>query len=106
MTPEELQNKVLELTNTVKDLQDQIKALNSNSTIPLDVGEAFKLRILSDAGVATTSTKGATTEDTTVVTSVNFGGGGSTATDTVLGNPDGYLEITITNNIYYIPYFL
>lgn len=105
MTTEELQTKVLELTDTVKDLQDQLKALNSNATIPLDVGEAFKLRILSDAGTAATSTKGATSEDTTVVTSVNFGAE-TTATDTVLGNPDGYLEITITNNKYYVPIFL
>lgn len=105
MTTEELQNKVLELTDLVKKLQERLDALNSNATIPLDVGEAFKLRILSDAGTAATSTKNATSEDTTVVTSVNFGAS-STTTDTVLGNPDGYLEISITNNLYYIPYYL
>lgn len=105
MTAQE-QQQFDDLKKQVDDLQSQIKALSNNATIPFDVGEAMKVRILSDAGTAELSTKLATSEDTTVVTSVNFGGGGSTTTDTVLGNPDGYLEVTITNNKYYVPYFL
>jgi len=105
MTPQEQDNKILELTDMVKALQGRLDALNSNATIPLNVGEAFKVRILSDAGVAELSSKAANSEDTTVVVGVNFGAS-STTTDTVLGNPDGYLEFTITNNIYYVPYFL
>ena len=105
MTPQEQDNKILELTDMVKALQGRLDALNSNATIPLDVGEAMKLRILADAGTAAISTKDLASEDITVVTGVNFGAS-TTTTDTVLGNPDGYLEVMITNNKYYVPYFL
>lgn len=91
MTPEELKR--------LEDLERQIVALNNNATIPFDIGEALKARILGDAGVASTSTKLLTSEDQ----AVNEAGA---STYNVLKSPDGFLQVTLLGNIYYIPYFL
>lgn len=99
MTPAE-QQKFDDLTLKVENLESQIKALSNNATIPWDVGEALKLRILGDAGVAAISTKLATSEDQ----SVNEAG--TAPAYNVLKSPDGFLEITITENKYYLPYYL
>lgn len=98
MTNQELQNKVFELETLTTKLQGQIDALKNNATIPFDIGEAMKARILADAGVALTSSKVASSEDK----SVNEGG---IATYNVLNSPDGFLQITLLGNIYYLPYF-
>lgn len=90
MTPEELKR--------LEAVERQLLALNNNATIPFDMGEAMKARVLSDVGVALTSTKVATTEDQ----AVNESGASSY---NVLKSPDGFLQITLLGNIYYIPYF-
>lgn len=91
MTPEELKR--------LETLEAQIKALNNNATIPFETGEAFKARILQDAGVVFTSSKSVTSENK----SVNEAGA---STYSVLNAPDGFLQVTLLGNIYYLPYYL
>lgn len=98
MTPAE-QQQFDDLKKLTEDLQSQMKALSNNATIPYDIGEALKARILGDAGVSALSTKLSTSESQ----AVNEAG---VATYSVLKPPDGFLEITITENKYYIPYYL
>lgn len=100
MTTQELEQQVKDLTTLVASLETQIKALNNNATIPFDVGEAFKVRILSDTGVASLSTKLSTSEDTAAIVSL-----APTVTSPVLKTPDGFMQITLLSNIYYIPYY-
>lgn len=90
MTPEELKR--------LEEVERQLVALNNNATIPFDIGEAMKARILGDAGVATVSTKSASSEDK----SVNEAG---VLSYSVLNSPDGFLQVTLLGNIYYIPYY-
>ncbi len=97
MTQEETNQLLLK---QIADLQAQIDALRNNATIPFDIGEAMKARIVSDLGLASTSSKGATTENQTVNEA------GVAAPYTVLKTPDGFLQITLLSNIYYIPYYL
>lgn len=98
MTTQELEQQVKTLVAENKALKARLDALNNNATIPFDTGEAFKARVLSDVGVALTSTKSATSENK----SVNEGGA---STYDVMNKPDGFLEISILGNIYYVPYF-
>lgn len=98
MTLEE-QQKFDDLETLVEDLESQIKALNNNATIPFDIGEAMKARILSDAGVAATSSKVASSEDQTVNEA------GASPPYAVLKSPDAFLQITLLGNIYYIPVY-
>jgi len=59
-----------ELTKKVQELQDQLDALKSFATIPLDVGEAMKARIFGqDAFLVGQTTTG--TPATTTVTDTN-----------------------------------
>lgn len=99
MTPEEKQ-QFDDLKKQVSELQEQVKAFNNNATIPFDIGEAFKARILQDAGVLVASSKAFNSESTAVLTSAdpdNY--------EDVLGEPDGFLQVTILGNISYIPYY-
>lgn len=91
MSPEELKR--------LEAVERQLLALNNNATIPFDIGEALKARILGDAGVASISTKLATSEDQAVDEA-------GAATYEVLKSPDGFLQVTLLGNIYYIPYYL
>lgn len=86
MTPEQKLNEVYEF----------MQKLKANATIPKDVGAAFQARLGS--GVLTVSSKGADTEDQAVAES------GMDSYD-VLGDPDGFLQITIDGAVYYLPYF-
>ena len=86
------------------ELKEQFKLLSNNTTIPLEVGEAFKTRILSDAGVVALSNKSLTSENTTVVDSVNFGAS-SVTTVSALGAPNGFFEVTINGIVRYIPFY-
>lgn len=98
MTQEETNKLILE---EITKLNKRIDALQNNATIPFDIGEAIKTRVLSDAGVAATSTKGATSENTSVLVST-----GPNVFAAVLREPDGFLEITITGVKYFIPFYL
>jgi hypothetical protein len=89
MTPEQEQklNEVYEFTQSLK----------SSSSIPYDVDGAFRDR-LRNIFALYVSSKSADSEDQ----SVNEAGSG---TYSVMGDPDGFLEITVDGTLYYIPYF-
>lgn len=99
MTIEE-QQQFDELKKSVVSLEKQMLALNNNATIPFDVGVAMKARILQDAGVLATSSKSASSENVSVLTST-----GPNVFASVLTPPDGFLAVAITGNVYYIPYY-
>lgn len=99
MTPEEIQKLLAPFLKRIDELENQIKALNNNATIPFDTGEAIKARVLADVGFLVGSSKSATSENK----SVNEAGA---ATYSVMDKPDGFLEVTILGNLYYLPYFL
>lgn len=84
----------------INDLQRQIDQLKSSTTLPLDIAEAFKIRLVDVLpGIATQTTKSATAENKTVDEA-------GVASYQVMNKPDGFLKVTITGIIYYIPYFL
>lgn len=93
MTPE-LKN----LQDQITALQEQFNSLNNNATIPFDIGEAIKTRVLLEAGIPQTSSKGATSENQ----AVNEGGAG---TYSVLKAPDGFVQVTLGGTLYYLPYY-
>ena len=73
------------------------RQMESSSTIPLNVNQALKARLLGSLGL-TVSTKDVDSEDVTV----SEGGASSYA---VMNDPDGFLQVTINDTVYYIPYF-
>ena len=75
-----------------------MQALKSSTTIPHDVDGAFRTRLSNSLGELSVSAKGVDTEDV----AVNEAGAGSYA---VMNDPDGFLQVTISGTIYYIPYF-
>lgn len=80
----------------LETLKEEFNKLRSSTTIPYDIGVAFKERV---SGVQlAVSTKNLDSEDQ----SVDEGGA---ATYSVLGDPDGFLEITLGPTTYYLPYY-
>jgi hypothetical protein len=97
MTPQEL--KIQELETSIANLQNEVNLLKATATIPFDVEMAFRKRLNIDSFTPTeTSSKGATTENQ----SVNESGASSYS---VLKAPDGFLQITLSGSVYYLPYF-
>lgn len=93
-----VQQEVERLQDLVDGLQGQLDMLKSNSTIPNDIGEAMKARVLTDVNPVAISSKSSTSENQ----AVNESGASSYS---VLKAPDGFLETTINGTTYYIPYF-
>lgn len=88
-----------ELLQRIEALEQELEALRSASTIPYDVDSAFRERFrLNNVTIATVSSKANDSEDQ----AVNEGGSG---TYSVLKPPDGFLQITINNTVYYLPFF-
>lgn len=90
-----------ELLNRIEKLESDIKKLTSSSTIPLEVDRAFRSRLNLDTFSTTditVSSKNADSEDV----SVDEGGAG---TYSVMNDPDGFLELEIEGDTYYLPYF-
>ena len=102
---EDTRKAIQALQDQIDLLREENDRLKNSTTIPLEVAEAFKTRILADAGVLQLASKLASSENINAVTSVNFGGM-SVSTNSVLDNPDGFLEVTLAGNLYYIPYYL
>lgn len=92
MTPDE-RRKLDEVYKFVQDMKNK-------GSIPLDVERALFSRI-PPLGIALSS-KGADTEDQTVVTNVTFDPNVVT-TNTALNDPDGWLEVVIQGVTYFIP---
>lgn len=89
MTPEQEKN--------LNDLLQWKKLLESSNTIPLNIHQAFTSRFAKALNIVT-SAKSSTSENQ----AVNEGG---VATYSVMTTPDGFLQITIGETIYYIPIF-
>lgn len=81
-----------DLEQRVAALEALIQSMQHLHTAPQDFRKA-----LTDAGLSVSS-KGASTEDQ----AVNEGGAAAYA---VMGDPDGFLQVTIAGTIYYVPYF-
>lgn len=90
MTPEQEQklNKVFEW----------FEQMQKSSAIPRSTEMALRERLKGIGSTLIVSTKGVDTEDVTV----NESGSASYA---VMNDPVGFLQVTINNTIYYIPYF-
>ena len=85
-----------ELQQQIQHLQQQLDALRNAAGIPFAVEQAFRVR-LADL-TPKISTKSATSENR----AVNEAGGSSYS---VLGIPDGFVEVTVDNVVYYLPFY-
>lgn len=97
MSPQQLQE-----FNTMKSqiaaLTERLDMLNSSATIPFAVDVAMSDRIIKKVPIAELSTKSATSE--------NVGFTISGTPYTVLGAPDGFLEITLKDGSKkFVPYY-
>jgi len=89
-------NKDIEqLKIQIDELNKKFDSLGASTTIPYNVGEAFKIRVLGDTSLSAVS---ATAHNKTV----NEAG---TATYDVMNKPTGFVQITIQGTDYIIPYF-
>ena len=85
-----------QLQAQIDDLQRQLNELKDYSTIPLDVGNAFKARIL---GATIT---GSTNASAVLVQAVNEAG---SATYNVAKPMTGFINIIIDNTTYKVPFY-
>ncbi len=91
MNPEQIQK--------LNEVYQFMQAMKARSSIPLEVDRALRDRLnLSSVPTAALSAKSATSEDQ----AVDEGGAGTYA---VMGDPIGFLDITIGATTYYVPYF-
>jgi len=91
-----MEERVTQLENTIQELQRRLDQLNSNSTIPKNVGDAFIER--TKTKVIVLSSKSASSENQ----AVDENGMG---TYNVLKTPDGFASTDISGTTYYFPYF-
>jgi uncharacterized protein YigA (DUF484 family) len=92
-----------QLQEQINKLQEEINKLKSTTSIPFEVDNAFRDRFgIADFAKIVVSSKSATSENVTAVTSVDFLGE-STLTNTVLDNPDIYLQVMLNGTMYYFP---
>lgn len=107
-----METETQKLQRQIDELQKQIDTLKSSTTIPFDIDGAFRKRLGIESLVTDreldayiiASSKSASSENVTAVTSVNFVAE-TVGTNTVLDNPDGFLQIVISGTTYYLPYF-
>lgn len=92
-----MNEEIKQLQEQVVKLTQRLDSLQSSTTIPFDVDRAFRDRFRDITGLSVSS-KNLDSEDQ----AVNEGGA---STYSVMGDPDGFLQITISNVAYYIPYF-
>ncbi len=89
----------MDLQSQINQLREEINTLKNSTTIPFDVGEAFKIRVLEDLSKLKPSTKTAISENETVnipAVPTSF---------TKIKQPDGFVEIVLNSSVYYIPYY-
>ena len=98
-----MNNELEQLKRELQELKDWKKSLEASHSIPLNIHQAFTARFVS-AGSIRPSSKSASSENVTAVVSVNFGAQ-TVGTNTVLDNPDAFLEVVVGNTTYYIPVF-
>lgn len=94
--------EILKLQEEINRLSREVEQLRSSTTIPYLVQEAFKKRLIEPLPKVRTQALPVTVSPTAHNQAVNEAG---VATYSVLGIPTGYLEIVISENTYYIPYY-
>lgn len=93
-------NELQLLKQEVEALKAWKRSLESSHSIPLNIDQSFRARLIKNSGsLLTTSGKSATSENQ----GVNESGALSYS---VLGPPDKYVEITIGGVVNYIPAYL
>jgi len=92
-----MEQEINSLKNRVEELESFILSLKSSATIPLDVSDSFKDRIL-ETSVTGISSKTAGSETKTVIES-------GSATYTVSAPMDGFIQVRVNGAIYNVPYF-
>jgi len=88
-------DEIEQLKKEVEELKKWKRQLENVTTIPLNIDQAFRARLVADFAV---STKSLSSENQAVDEA-------GTATYSVLKTPDGFLERKINNIVYYIPYY-
>lgn len=94
----ELQAELAQLKLQVASLQNRLDALNSTSSIPWEIDQAFRDRFISSVPTITVSSKGVDTEDITINES-------GSATKVVMNDPAAFLQTSVNGVVYYIPVF-
>ncbi|MCK9370984.1 hypothetical protein M0R04_13825 [Candidatus Dojkabacteria bacterium] len=94
-----------ELLQRINKLEKEIQDLKSFATIPFLVEGAFRERLgINLISPLIISSKVVSSENITAVTSVDFVGQ-SVGTNSVLDNPDGFLQVIVSGTTYYIPVY-
>jgi len=89
-------NKEIEQLKTqIEELITKFNSLTNDTSIPFNVGEAFKIRVLGESGPSGVSA----TAHNKVVNEAGF------ATYSVMDKPTGFVKITLQGTDYIIPYF-
>lgn len=89
----------------IEELEREIQSLKSFTTIPFDVDKAFRARLgIDNLSSVRESVKVVASENVAAITNIDFGTQ-STETNTVLDNPDIFLEVTVNGTVYYLPAF-
>lgn len=91
------QAKIKELERQIQELQRKFALLESSTTIPLNISEAFKKRLSFQQVQA--STKDKDSEDVVIDEA-------GVSTKTVLDDPSGFDKATINGEVHYYPYYL
>jgi regulator of replication initiation timing len=92
-----MNDQIQKLQDEIDNLKKQLDALSNNATIPLEVGNAMRARLLSD-GTLTGSTSG----NGPSVHSVNESGN---STYNVASPMIGFINIVINGTSYAVPYY-
>lgn len=94
-----MQEEINQLKRQVEDLTRQVENFSNSTKITFDDEQALRTRLRIDEFTPfTTSAKSASSENQ----AVNEAG---MATYDVMKKPDGFIQVTIGANTYYIPYF-
>ena len=90
-----MNEEIKQLKIQIDELNKKFDSLSASTSIPFDIGEAFKIRVLGDTSLSAVS---ANAHNKTV----NEAG---VATYDVMNKPTGFVQITIQGTDYVIPYF-
>lgn len=90
-------NEIELLKKRIDELERIIRSLEASHSIPLKIDQAFRARFVSSS-LIDTSSKSNSSE------SIGIDEAGS-ATHTVLGQPDAFLQIQVKGTTYYLPVF-
>ncbi len=90
-----MNEEIKQLKMQVEDLTKKVNSLYASTSIPFDVGEAFRVRILGNTSLSP------------IPASTHYKEVHENGTDTydVMNIPTGYVVLTIKDTDYVIPYF-